>query len=416
MTLLALLLIVFTLCSGFFSGSETALFSLPLTKVRAYRKSSKPKQRLVARLISHPRELLVTILMLNVGINILIQNVASSLFESHRGWLLKVGLPLILTLFFGEIIPKTIALANNERLSALVAPPITLIHRFLGPIRRLVTRLTSMISRYMFFFLRPEKEISTDELQHTLKASEKHNILTTEEADLIRGYLTFGQVVVKELMRPREELITFDLSQPLDQLARLFVEKECSRVPVCEGSLENLIGLIEASDYFLLRDLLKTPLDLKKHLEKPYFIPETMPAKTLKRKFDEQDAHLAVVVDEYGSITGLITHEDLVEVVVGEIADRRDQKTLYTRAGPDVVIASGRLELTEFNHIFNSSLESKGNIVTIGGWLTESLGKIPQAGTRYTTDDFLFHVLSAEAHRIRRLYIRRLAKGEESHA
>ena len=143
-------------------------------------------------------------------------------------------------------------------------------------------------------------------------------------------------------------------------------------------------------------------------IKKPFFVPEAMKGDVLLRQFYEKKESIAVVVDEYGSITGIIAMEDLVEEVVGEITDRRDQGVFFTRAGNDVIIASGKLELSEFEEIFNVSLKSENLMVTIGGWLTEQLGDIPKPGTKYHTKEFLFHVLSADPTRIRRIYIRRL--------
>lgn len=409
-TSLALLLLLFTLASGFFSASETALFSLSPMQIRGFQRSRSPRLRQIAELVLHPRGLLVTILIMNVLANLLVQNAASSLFAAAPGWLLKVGLPLLLTLLFGEIIPKSVALPNNEQLAHVVAPPIGFLHKVLGPLRRLVTVVTGYVSRFMFFFLQREQEISHAELQHALTLSEERGVLTREEAELVSGYLKIQDVTVKELMRPREDILSFDLSEPLTRLTHLFVEEQVSRLPVCEGGIENLLGVIEADLYFVHRGAIREPRDLLPHVRKPLYVPESMAARSLLSKFDEKGELLALVVDEYGSISGLITREDIVEVIVGEIVDRRDDKVLYTRANRDVVIASGKLELDDFNDLFDVPLESESNLVTLGGWLIEQLGSIPSVGTKLVTDDYLFHVLAAEPNRIRRIYVRRLVQ------
>jgi len=159
---------------------------------------------------------------------------------------------------------------------------------------------------------------------------------------------------------------------------------------------------------------IKETKDLLSILKKPFFVPEVMTAEALLKQMYEREETLAIVVDEYSSVSGIIAFEDLVEVVVGEIADRRDTKMLYTRAKGDVIIASGKLELSEFEEIFQHTLHSQNNMVTVGGWLTEQLGDIPKEGTKYVTDDFLFHVLAADATRIRRIYIRKLSS-KKSH-
>jgi CBS domain containing-hemolysin-like protein len=143
-------------------------------------------------------------------------------------------------------------------------------------------------------------------------------------------------------------------------------------------------------------------------LEKPFYVPDNTDGRTLLHRFNEEDQQLAIVVNEYGSTSGLITREDLIEVVIGEIADSRDEKKLYTQASDKEIIASGKLELDDFNDLFNSRFESETNRVTIGGWLTEKLGEIPKNGTKVELEGYLFHVLSAEPNRIKRLYIRKL--------
>ncbi len=228
------------------------------------------------------------------------------------------------------------------------------------------------------------------------------------ESELVSGSLDLQNTMAKEHMRPREELICYDLSDPLSELIRFFTEKEISRIPVFDRDLENLKGILSARRFFFHRDQIKTPQDLLTLLKKPYYVPESIKAWTLLRNLRERKEDLAIVVDEYGTISGLITQEDLVEAVIGEIVDRRDSLSLYTRPSQDVIIASGKLELSEFKDIFGIALKSKENIVTLGGWLIEQLGDIPTTGTKYATDEFLFYVLSAEPNRIRRLYVRRL--------
>lgn len=139
-----------------------------------------------------------------------------------------------------------------------------------------------------------------------------------------------------------------------------------------------------------------------------------MTAETLLKKMYEREESLAIVVDEYSSVSGIIAFEDLVEVVIGEISDRRDTKALYTKSKSDVVIASGKLELSEFEDLFQHKLYSPNHMMTIGGWLTEQLGDIPKAGTKYVTDEFLFHVLASDHTRVRRVYIRKLTRRKTS--
>ncbi len=405
-----ILLVILTILSGMFSASETALFSLSPMKVKSFAKDSHPRKKLISNLLKSPYELLVTILMINVLVNILIQNTTSHIFGTLSSWLLTVGVPLGITLIFGEIIPKTLAMQNNTAYASFISPVIAGARFILGPVRSTITIFASFLVRSIFFFLKREKRITREELKHALKAGEKQGIVNTREATLMQGYIYLRHKAVKEFKRPREEIIYYDLNQPLDDLEKTLVDQEVSRLPVCDGDLENMKGIISIRNYFLQKEKLSRPQDLIPFLIKPYYVPESMPAKNLLRHLDNQARSLAIVVDEYGTISGLLTQEDLIEAVVGEITDNRDQKTKYTPAGNNAIIASGKLELKEFEEIFGSYLGSPGNMVTINGWLIEKVETLPKAGDKIEEEGFFFHILSADPNRIRRVYIRKLKK------
>ena len=358
--------------------------------------------------MARPRDVLVTILMLNVLANILVQNTVSNLFEQYDNWGLKVGVPLALTLIFGELIPKSIAMPNNTTISPKVAPWISRAANALGPIRRGLTTVTNWIARFVFIILRDDQEISPDELRLVLKTSEESGVLLKQERRLVSGALDLLQTKVLEQMKPREEVLFYDIQEPISSLISLLEEKQVTRLPVCDGDLENLIGILSLRQFFLSQNTIQCGKDLIPILKKPYYVPETTKAWALLKIMRERKESLAMVVDEYGSISGLITQEDLIEEVVGEISDIRDVKSTYTRSSEDVIIASGRMELGDFADIFGVKLHSKENIVTLGGWLIEQMGTIPQTGAKYATDEFLFYVLAAEPNRVRRIYVRKL--------
>ena len=407
--LLIPLLILFLMCSAFLSSSEVSLFSLSSMKAKAFKTDPDPRKQLVFKLLSPPRDLLTTIIILNVIVNIMVQNVTSSIFGDFSGWGLNIGVPLALTLIFGEVLPKSVGMAHNTELSYRVAPFLDRAQRICYPLRRVLKAVASFVSRILFFFLKPEEEISHEELQHALKTSRHFGILNEDEAELVRGYLNLQESQVKELMRPREEVLFFDIDDPISKLVHLFVDQECSRIPVCRENLDNVMGIISSQAFFLSREGIQESSQLQKLLKKPYFIPEGTSAEILLRQMYDKEESIALVVDEYGAISGLIALEDLVEKVVGEIADARDEKSRYTKSGEDVLIASGKMELAEFEELFGVALHSENHMVTVGGWLTERVGDIPKSGSKITAEGFLFHVLASDAKRIRRIYIRRLA-------
>lgn len=402
------LLLILAFLGGYFSATETAFFSLSSSKLKTYRLSEDPRKQIIASLLSRPRDLLVTVFILNTLANILLQNVSSSAFGKDGAWLFKVVVPFLITLIFGEIIPKYIGIQNNTSIAMANARSINFIQNLLGPIRRLTIAITAPISRFMFFFLRKEESISKEELRHVLKKSEEHGVLHEEEAELVWGYLNLQDADVREVMRPREEILYYNIKEPLSKLTYLIADQHCSRLPVCIDKIENMLGIISAKEYFIRKESIQKPEDLIPFLAKPFYVPETTPAPLLLKRLEEKVQEIALVVDEYGSISGLITYEDLVEVVVGNISDMRDEKSLFTKAGENEIIASGKMELVDFNDFFKTDLESPNNMVTIGGWLTEAMGEIPISGQKFESHGFFFQVLSAEPNKIKRLYIRQL--------
>lgn len=401
------LLLGLIMASGFFSGSETALFSLPPTKTKTFSDSNDKRKQLVANLLKHPRDLLVTVFLLNTIVNILLQNTASSMFGQYASWSLKVGVPLVLTLVFGEIIPKYLGMVNNVSLSLLTAPLISTLQNWIAPIRHAIISVTTPVTRSLFFFLKEEKSISKEELRHVLRTSEQDGVLLTEEADLVWGYLNFQESSVREIMWPRVDILAYDLDEPLSKLTHLFVDMECSRVPVYKDSLDELLGIAHANDFFLEREKIKTPEQLIPILRKPLFVPENSPARALLQKFKETREYVAIVVDQYGVITGIVSQEDVLEMVIGDITDIRDQEQLFMSSGENEIIANAKLDLMEFNEIFQSNLTSDFNMITLGGWLTEQLGEIPPSGCKYETDDFIFQILAADPNRIKKIYVRK---------
>ncbi len=402
-----LLLILLLALSGFISASETSLFSLSPLSVKSYRTDAHPRLRLIAQLMDRPADLLVTLLICNVLANILVQNVVSTIFDKIPNWGLRVGVPLALTLIFGEVLPKTLALPRNVAIAQKVARPISWISRLLSPIRSRLTALTGILTSFLFFFLRRETAMNSEELRHLLDASRERGILGKEEARLAEGALNIEERSVKELMRPREEILFYDIEEPLDQLIHLFADEELSRVPVVQGSVDQVLGVLSAKRAFYHQNRLKKGSDLIPLLKGAYFVPETMGGAALLRELRHRNESIALVVDEYGVVSGLVTDEDLYEAVVGEISDRRDAESLYMRAGPDVIIASGKLELSTFEEIFGLALQ-QGHNVTLAGWLIEQIGDIPTPGSRYTFHGFLFLIVAADPNRIRRIYVRKL--------
>lgn len=403
------ILAILIFISGIASGSETALFSLSPLKVKQFQQEGGKRRKLIVQLLRRPRDLLVTILIINIAVNVLVQNIVSEVFGAFSGWLFTVGVPLCLTLIFGEVLPKSIAIAHNVKISLAVSHFFYFLRWLLTPIRVVFTKIAGWLSHVLFFFLKSEKEISVDELKHALRTSRDYGIISADEAKLIRGSLNLDEMLVKELMRPRIEIIYFDLSQPITDLLSIFIDQECSRVPIIDGDLENVIGIMTSDLFFLHQSKIHTSQDLRRFVRESYFIPETLGARDLFIQFREKKESIALVINEYGLISGIVSLEDIVEIVVGQIDDKRDEEHLFTRASEDVIIASGKMELSELEEIFDISINSKTNMATVGGFLTEHVGDIPQSGSKYIIDNILFNVLASSKTKVLKIYIRKLS-------
>ncbi|CRX38150.1 hemolysin family protein [Estrella lausannensis] len=405
--LLPLTIFILLFLSAFFSSSEVALFSLSPQRVNSFKTSHNAREKLIGSLLHRSKDLLVTVFIMNTLVNILLQNASSAYFEGLGGWAFKVGLPLFLTLVFGEIIPKTYGIENSISLSYKVAPLIALIQKALTPLRKIVVAITYPVSKILFFYLRKASPISKDELTHALKASKLHGVLTDEEAALSLGYLNLQTRNVREVMRPKEDILFYDLEEPLTKLEYLFMEKECSRIPVCKSGLDQVVGVMTIKSYFLNRPKITAPEHLLRFVEPSFYVPETITARVLLKKMQKYSKTFALVVDEYGAVSGVITDEDLAEVVVGEISDARDEKQQYIRQSRTEIIATGRFEIDELEDVFGFGLNNPSGMVTVAGWLTERVGEIPKTGQKFENEDYLFQILASDPTRVKKIYIRK---------
>lgn len=405
--LLPLIILLLTLASAFFSSSETALFSLSQTKVRAYAHSKDPRKKLIASLLDRPQDLLVTVFILNTVVNVLVQNAVSSYVGEEGSWILKVLVPFLILLFFGEVFPKQFGLEKNERLAHLVAPAVAFSEKSVKWIKDITVAITSPLSRALFFYLKKDSEITPEELKLALQTSQELGVLHPAEAELADGYLEMSNSIVRELMRPKEEILAYNLDEPLSKIAHLFVDQECSRLPVYLGSLDHVVGILSARTFFVYRDGIEKSEDLIPLLKKPFFTPETTSAKALFKQLEENREVFSLVVNEYGVITGLITKEDLIETVIGAIVDRRDKTRYYTPVAQDAIIAMGQMEMEEIEELYKTSLHVPAHVLTLGGWLTDRLGDIPTVGQTYSEAGLHFKVLAAGPNRVKKVYISR---------
>ncbi|MBF5051142.1 Uncharacterized protein CLAVI_000778 [Candidatus Clavichlamydia salmonicola] len=409
MIFLLIFFLLFLVSSSIFcSLVQISFFSLRSSQISIYKFHADPKKNHIARLMQHPQKFLVTLLFCDILANVLIQNTIASLSFFQGRWWAAIIAPLLITLVIGEVLPKALALPFNEKIAYQTVPYITKIHKTLSPFLNWMVILTEKLTHICSFFLKKEEIILTEELKTVIPECSAKGIISSEEAKLISGYLSLTDYSIKERMHPRDQIYFYDLSMPLKELHLTMQKNNLSRIPVCHGDLQQLVGICHLQILFEASKQIHRSKDLIPLLKKAYFIPETVSAKTALSNLIANDEQLGMVIDEYGAIAGLVTQEDLFELVVGEITDPKEHTVPYTRSGNNIIITNGCFELIEFENIFGVALPKNNDVATIGGWLIEQIGSIPETGTCHLWNNFFFHVLEAAPNKIQRVHIRRI--------
>ncbi len=391
--------------SAFFSGSETAFFSLSRLKVRQMAISPSSAKRLVAKMLSNPHRLLATILLGNMLVNVasssLGENISSHFFSGGTALFMAVLAMTLLILLFGEIMPKIIAVERPERIASLVVVPLNLFSALVSPARRSLRWITDLFVGAVTHRPIPSQVVTEGELRTALDIGYSEGAVHLLERDLIEKVISFGDKRVEQVMTPRMRMVSIEANVPVEKALRLLKGKGYSRVPVYEGSEDNIIGVLH------IKDFLRGPdqKSLRNYLRPVSVVPETKKIGRLFREFQSKRQHLAVVVDEYGVVSGIVTMDDLLEEIVGKIADKKRKAWAgYKKVSPDSIEVDGTVELEDFNQQMKARLKDD-QAQSIGGYVINQLGRIPQAKEKVRIGDLEFEILEAEPRRILRMRI-----------
>jgi CBS domain containing-hemolysin-like protein len=393
--------------SAFFSGSETAFFSLSRLKVRQMATSPSSPKRLVAKMLSNPHRLLATILFGNMLVNVasssLGENISSHIFSGGTALFVAVLAMTILILLFGEIVPKIIAVERPEKIAPLVAAPLNLFSLIISPARRSLRWITDLFVGAVTHRPIPSQGMTEEELKTALDISYSEGAVHLLERDLIEKVISFGDKRVEQVMTPRMRMVSIDVRTPVDRATRILKRRGYSRVPVHEGNEDNIVGVLH------IKDFLGQPNQesLRDYVRPAYVVPETKKIGELFREFQSKRQHLAVAVDEYGVVSGLVTLDDLLEEIVGKIADKQRRALAgYKRVSPDRIEVDATMELEDFNQQMKTSI-TDDQAQTIGGYLINQLGRIPDAKEKVRIGNLEFEILEAEPRRILKMRITR---------
>jgi putative hemolysin len=420
-----ILLVILFILSAFFSASETALTSLSHIRVSRLAEQKLAGAKFVRKLKEKPSEFLSTILIGNNLVNIAAAALATSMairFFAARGWGsaaaavgAATGIMTFLILVFGEIVPKTVAIRNAEKLSLLVSPAIFGLRLVLFPVAWAIGFLTLPIIR-LFGGRAPEKGpfVTEAEIRLILAAGQREGVIEEEERQMITSIFEFADTIVREVMTPRPDITAVPVGDPVPGIIRTIIESGHSRIPVYETNLDNIVGVIYA------KDLLKggEVTNLRDALRPVVFIPETKNVSELLHEMQAARTHLAIIVDEYGMTSGLVTLEDLIEEIVGEIHDEfeREEK-MIEKIDKNTYIVDGRISIKDLNDRLKFNLpEEEKEFDTIGGFVLDQLGKAPSVGDVARHEDLLISVERVLRRRITRVKIARMPRGVEEEA
>ncbi|RJP19162.1 MAG: HlyC/CorC family transporter [Candidatus Abyssobacteria bacterium SURF_5] len=410
----SILLAILLCLSFFFSGSETALFSLPRLVVERLKQSSSSGKH-VANLLEEPNRLLVTILFGNLTVNILISAIIGAwvlrLFESldysvYLGSFAAIAITTATILFFGEVAPKTLAINNAERFAAKVAFPLSLASKILYfPLRFLLT-LTDSALRLFGIQQRQRDEMMTEEELKTLVAmGVEEGVLKSTERLMIHRIFEFGDTLVRDVFVPRTEMIRVKFDITVEELSRIMRETGHSRFPVYGKTVDDIRGIVYAKDLFpyFWRGQLNIPISL--FIRSAYYVPETKKVRDLLREFQSGHIHMAIVVDEHGGTSGIVTLEDLIEEVVGEIFDEYDiRKKQFEHLPNGILRVDARLRLDELSDLLETDIHA-AEVDTVGGLIYELLERVPTPGEFVEHEGYRFAVEDMKNRRIRTVLV-----------
>ena len=406
----SLTLVILLIFSGLISGSEVALFSLSKSQIQNQRNSSYIE--LVKKLLSNPNKLLATILVannfINIAIVILFTQIGSDLFDGITSAVLKFTLEIILATFlillFGEILPKIYASRNNLAFSKLVAYPLLLLNIFLTPISIPMQHLSNFIKDKLSF---TKPNIGLNQLSYALDLTNPGET-TKQEHKILKGILSFGNTETREVMRPRIDIHAFKNTLSYDQILKNIIKNSFSRIPVYKDELDNIVGILYVKD--LLPFLDKKEFEWLSILRKPFFIPENKKLDDLMQEFQEKKIHLAIVVDEYGGTSGIISLEDVIEEIVGDISDEFDDDSLlFSKLDNSNYIFEGKTSMKDFYKILNIDSiffdKLKGDSETLAGFILEISQSFPKINSKVVFENYVFTIESIDKKRIKQVKV-----------
>lgn len=419
------LLLVLLFFSAFFSASETALSSLFELRIRHLLKTSKgTRAKALEHLLREPNDFITALVLFNNLVNVGASALATLLFlrilpEGTPAYLTGIVTTAVMTLallLIGEVTPKNLAKNRPEAIGLKVVVPVWYLTRISLPVvRALRATSTGLVRPFgVDLLVREGPPITRDQFLSLIEVAEERGAITTQFAEMMRRILALDQTTADEVMVPRTEIKAIEVSTPIPEVIEFVVRDGHSRYPVYRETLDQVIGILHAKDLLAYARSGNAPSSLASLLRPVIFVPTTKPVSALLREFQQERAHMAVVVDEYGGVAGLVTLEDVLEEIVGEIEDeydRRRQRTLIRRLSQTEALVDGDTEIRRLNRTLGLSLPEE-EAVTVAGLILETLGDIPEPGTKLRFGSVEITVEEATEREIQTVRVTILPEGE----
>jgi gliding motility-associated protein GldE len=406
-----IVIIILLIGSALMSASEVAFFSLGPEDLENLKINRDKKSKTVLKLYSKPEKLLSTVLVANNTVNIAIVLLAAFIslkifdFSSEPvlGFIINVVIITFLLLFFGEVMPKVYASRNHIKIALFMAYPLTVLEKVFKPITSLLIFSSSFVKKRTGT---RRSNISMDDLSDALELTSED---FTEDEKILKGIVNFGNINVSAIMCSRTDVTAIDIKYGFDKIVPIIINSGFSRIPVYSGSFDSVKGILYAKDVL---PYVNNPGSFKWQalLRPPYFVPETKKINDLLKEFQTKKIHMAVVIDEYGGTSGIVTLEDILEEIVGEITDESDEdQLLFRKLDEKTYIFEAKILLNDFCKVLNINEELfeevRGESETLAGLILELTGEIPEKNQVIKYGDFIFRIESADKRRIKEIRV-----------
>lgn len=399
-----IILVILVLLSAFFSAAETAFTGVNRIRLKNMHEEGSKRAGYALKVIDKYDKCLTTILIGNNIVNIGTSSLATLLcvqLFADRGPVIATAATTVIVLIFGEITPKTIAKGNAEMMSIFFSRILWGLMFILTPISAVFLLIQKAATR--LFNKKSEVSVTEQELMHIIDEIEDEGVLEAQESTLVRNALEFDETTAEQIMQPRVNVTGIDIYDSNEKIMELFKSEAYTRLPVYEKSLDHIVGVISYRDF--TQKMMEDPdFNLSEIISDIMYIPSLMHISELLKRMQKEKEHIAVVVDQYGGTAGIVTMEDVLEELVGEIWDENDEiSTPVKFVSEDTFIVSGEVSKVDFNRYFESQeadYEINGDFNTVGGWVLELFGRIPSPGDKIETDEFTITVQSLNERRI----------------